>query len=121
VKLRYYAVPVLTTAMGGVLLVGALVLDSFACANSDQTAAMRNLPLCSTQQSQVTTFAVAGAVLVILGVVVLLYWIRKYGRKHVDPSLRCPECGATRGASDSTCRRCGSVFSTSTPADLPKG
>ena len=111
-KLRYYTFPILTLAMGGVLLVGALILDSYACTNSDQVSAMQGLPLCTTQQAQVTTFAIAGGVLAVTGTMLLLHWIRKYGRKHVDPSVRCPECGISRGPSDSSCRRCGFRYPT---------
>ena len=117
VKLRYYTVPLLTLALGGVLLGGAMILDSFACTTSDQAAAMQGLLLCGTQQAQVTTFAIAGAILAIIGAAVLVRWIRKYGRRYVDPSVRCPECGTSRGPSDSACRRCGFVFSSFTPAE----
>lgn len=109
-RLRYYTVPILTCAMGGVLLVAAYVLDSFACANSDQAAAMQDLPLCSTQQAQVATFAIFGAILLAVGAVVLAIWIRKYSRKYVDVFLRCPECGTSRRGNEASCRRCGCSF-----------
>ncbi len=119
-KLRYYVVPTLTCIMGGILLAGAYVLNSFACANSDQSAAMQNLPLCSTQQSQVDTFAILGAILLVVGGVVLVRWIRRYSRKYVDLSLRCPECGTSRGDGEAKCRRCGYLFPSPSLAEKPK-